>query len=555
MTRSAAMRFLIIALLIVGAALRLWQYLANTSAWLDEVAVARNVLDRSLWSLLTTPLSYDQTAPMGFLVVEKIMTLLFGRGDYALRFFPLVCSLIALVAFWRVAERLLDGLAVPAALALFGAAVPLVAFGSQIKQYSSDVAVALLLLWLALELTEPILSLRRALWAGIAGAVLICFSQSAVLVACGLSIPLIFVAWNQRREKGIQALRVLSITLGLWAASSLVAILYGLASMPPATRTFMHRFWAAGFPPADLRGLVEARWPLNQMKAIIGTAADASLGYPVPIVYLALAVIGLYFLWNRNRVSAALLLAPIVVTIAAAAAGQYPFSDRLILFLVPAFFIALGASSEEIRRRLVPRSRSLGMCALLLIAGLALSPMILSPPVYHREDMKPVLSYLEANRRPGDLVYVYYGAAPAVTFYAAAYGLHDDEYAIGGCHRGDNRRYFEELDAFRGGRRVWVLITHSVPRYREDADILRYLGSIGVRHDRFVAQSSLLGGGGLPAEAFLYDLSDPERLSRAMPESSPVTGASLDDGSAVCGEGPQAMTPPRGLPARGLAVQ
>src|SRR5579862_2263507 len=111
-SRATIVRVLLIALLTVAAGLRLWQYLANTSAWLDEIALARNILDRSLWSLLTTPLAYDQTAPKGFLLVEKIAILLFGRSDYVFRFFPLVSSLVALLAFWRIVERLLDGLAV-----------------------------------------------------------------------------------------------------------------------------------------------------------------------------------------------------------------------------------------------------------------------------------------------------------------------------------------------------------------------------------------------------------------------------------------------------------
>src|ERR1700682_3148553 len=80
--RLAAMRSLLIAFVALGAGLRLWQYFANTAMWLDEVAVARNILDRSLWDLLTLPLAYDQTAPKGFLLVEKIAVSFFGGSDY-----------------------------------------------------------------------------------------------------------------------------------------------------------------------------------------------------------------------------------------------------------------------------------------------------------------------------------------------------------------------------------------------------------------------------------------------------------------------------------------
>src|SRR5688572_23872917 len=70
--------FLIVA---TGVGLRLAQYLANPALSLDEIAVARNVLERSVWDLLTTPLAYDQTAPKGFLLAEKLMTAVFGSSD------------------------------------------------------------------------------------------------------------------------------------------------------------------------------------------------------------------------------------------------------------------------------------------------------------------------------------------------------------------------------------------------------------------------------------------------------------------------------------------
>ena len=171
--------------------------------------------------------------------------------------------------------------------------------------------------------------------------------------------------------------------------------------------------------------------------------------------------------------------------------------------------------------------------------------MAKTPPVYHLEDMKPVL--VQERRRPEDSVYVYYGAAPEVAFYASAFGLGESEYAVGGCNRGDTRRYFNELDLFRGRARLWVLMTHALALYRERDDILHYLDTIGIRRESFVVKSRLPGRSGSAAEAFLYDLSDPVRLSRATSGSSPVTGPSSANTRNGCAEGPQATVPSRGL--------
>jgi len=84
---------LLLGLLMIGAALRLTQYLANTSLWGDEILLASNILHRSTWELLRLPLANAQVAPRGFLLAEKLATLALGSSDYALRLFPLLCSL------------------------------------------------------------------------------------------------------------------------------------------------------------------------------------------------------------------------------------------------------------------------------------------------------------------------------------------------------------------------------------------------------------------------------------------------------------------------------
>jgi hypothetical protein len=138
----------------------------------------------------------------------------------------------------------------------------------------------------------------------------------------------------------------------------------------------------------------------------------------------------------------------------------------LILFLVPIFLLALGAGIETIRRWASLGfhswvSKGLGWILYAALGGAALSPLIKMPPVYHVEDMKPVLAWLRAERRAGDRIYAYYGAAPATAYYAGRFGLRDEDYAVG-VHRGDGRRYFQELTASRKPAR-WVLLTHSLP--------------------------------------------------------------------------------------------
>ena len=67
----------------VGAILRIRQYLAGRSLWIDEAMLALNILNRSYEGLFKK-LDYYQGAPIGFLLIQKAVTNFIGEGDVRL---------------------------------------------------------------------------------------------------------------------------------------------------------------------------------------------------------------------------------------------------------------------------------------------------------------------------------------------------------------------------------------------------------------------------------------------------------------------------------------
>jgi len=536
---------LLVGLVIIGAGLRLCQYIANTSLWGDEILLASNILHRSTRDLLRSPLANGQVAPKGFLLAEKLVALLLGPSDYALRLFPLLCSLAALVIFWRLVRHFLEGYAAPVGLALFATAPPFVTFAAEAKQYSADVAAAVLLLWLSVGLAGANISLRRALWAGAAGAISVWFSQPAVFMTCGLGVSLALIAWRERSNRGSRKLFVFIPMLVMWAISAAAAVFDGLANMSAPTRKFMHLFWAQGLLPQPAWHALQMHWPWNQLKALMGSGGQAGLAYPQPGFYLLLAGFGLWCLWSRLGAVAVLPLAPIGVTLAAAVARQYPFSDRLILFLVPSILMGIATSVGWIQQRVASWSKWSGWVVCVALVGPAIYPTIATPPPYRIEDIKPVMSYLRVNRRPGDAVFLYAGAVLPFRFYSRDYGFHEDDYTEGKCHRGDSRGDLEELDSFRGSKRLWVVITHALPFYHEREDILQYLDTIGVCRDALIVQSRVVSHWALPAEVWLFDLSDPRRPGAATAASISLLGDSSHYPRKDCDEDAPLFVLPR----------
>jgi 4-amino-4-deoxy-L-arabinose transferase-like glycosyltransferase len=500
------------AIILIGVGLRVWQYSAGTSLWLDELAVAQNVVSRPLGELLSSPLAWDQVAPKGFLLAEKAAVLLLGANEWGLRFFPFLCSVAALILFVPVAERVL-GRAAPIAVAMFATAGPLIDYAARVKQYSTDVAAAVLLLWVALEVLRRKKLSREVHVAGIIGAIAVWFSQSAILVLAGLGSALLVIAWRNRDGGSKSWIWPLLLW---WGGSAAIASAASFASVSAGTRQSLlttYDLWKLGVPPDSLTQAIQSLWPLHRLTALLARGGQSSLAYPLAPLYLLLAVCGGCILFRRNWPVGLLIFAPFFAALAVAVVRLYPFSDRLILFLLPGIFLGTAATIDLVRVHVSRQSFYAGFATALLLTIPAVFPVIRQLPPYRIDDVKPALSYLQKHHLAGDGIYVFYNAVPAMSFYAPKFGFETKDYTAGGCHRGETRSYLIELDRLRGQRRVWVLILAAHTGARLHGNILRYSDTIGRQLDYFAAPSRTINGLGSPASLYLYDFSDIQRLN------------------------------------------
>ena len=487
-----------LAVLAAGLAMRLWQYLGNPSLWLDELALAEDVLHLPLRALLTRPLPLDQIAAPGFLAALKASAVWLGTGEPALRAFPFLCALASVPLFAALARRVQPAWTALFSLSAFGLLPLLVSWSASVKQYSTDVAVSLAVMLAALWALERGAG-ARALAAAAVGAAAPWLSHPAAFTVAGCGAVLLAESLPRR---GRAARPALAVVAGVWALGAGGAAALARSLLTPETRDYMSRFWSPSLPDAGR---------------------------------LALLALGALLLLRRGLPTAAVPLAPVVVTLLASAAHAYPFSGRAVLFIVPVFVLAAGEAvallAEGLGAVRVPRAAAAAVLVLALLAALAHNL-----PVYRREEMRPLMERLAGRLRGGDAIYVYYGAARGFRFYAPRAGIDATRAAIGECHRGDTRAYLRELDAFRGDPRLWVVIAHPTTHLREAPSIRGYLERIGVVRERLAETG---------ASAELYDLSDPARLAAVSADAFPVPGVppSPEESGYGCLHGPIGKAP------------
>lgn len=504
------LRFATALLIAVGVALRLLQYAAPRSLWLDEALLASSVLRRGFAGLLQ-PLDYAQGAPAGFLMLQKAAVTLLGAGEHALRLVPLLAGLAAVLLYPRVARRFVSPPAAVVALAVVALAPFLVYYSAEAKQYSLDALVAVLVLGVAADLRVG----RRAVAAAVVGAVGVWLSQPAVflLAAAGLAL---FVPAVRRRDMG--RVRLLAAVGAAWIVS--FAFSYAASRNALKDPAYMHDFWRAGFAPFDARAVF---WLPERIVRLVREPFGVMGDDPFPVLG-ALQVAGaLVLLWfggawlvRRHRSRAAILLLPLGLVLIASIARLYPFgadyltSGRVLIFLIPSLALVMGEGAFRLVRH-APQARRIG-------AGAAVVALLLPSVLYGavgvpqmRTEIQPLLFHAARNREAGDLLYVYYQARSPFEYYAVRTGWTRDA-VVGSCPQRDPAGPLPELDLLRGRPRVWVLLTDDADGHDEPRRMLEFLDHAGKRLDeRFAVGATLV----------LYDLR-PENLKPGTLNVQPI---------------------------------
>lgn len=494
-------------IIFVGFVLRLAQYLANRSLWFDESIYALNIIGRSYGELLVS----SEGAPVGFLMLEKLVGQAFGNSEFALRLLPFLAGIFSLFAFYEVAKRFIAPNAVLIALGLFAILDPLIYFSSEVKHYSSDVATTLLIYLATVTFMSRGLSASSVALFGVVGAAVLWFSHSSLFVLAGVGVSLGSIYLTNREWAKT---RRLSIVCSLWALSFAVCYLVSLRHL--SANKHLTYYWAKQnafmpFPPLSFSDLA---W-------FSGTFFEI-FNYPVALRLAGIGaltfLVGCASLFKKEIFP--ILISPALVALLASGLHKYPFKDRLLLFIVPSLLLLISEGAEYVRARTRSNSPIVGVT---LIGLLFFHPLVLAKDgllrARTRQETRPVIGYVRDHKQDGDTVYLYFNSKYAFKYYAASHGFNENDYIVGAGPGGawDNyedwdrlRNCINDLDRLRGKMRVWILFSHS---HNDESFFLYHLDNMGKRLDSFKTAG---------ASVYLYDLSE-EASTTESEQQSPIS--------------------------------
>lgn len=434
LTSARIMRYICVGIMLLGIILRIAVYLQNRNLFIDEANVARNIYERS-FSGLTQPLSYDQYAPPVFLWLVKASAICFGYGEYALKLFPLLSGLVSLWLLYSILVQMDVKRAAWYPLLLFATGSIYLRYATELKQYSSDVMVTLVLVWLAL--VTDVSTSRPARFIAIwicAGSLAVWLSMPSVFILTGVGIYYLSTLYRLRR---FERWWLLMVPASLWLLQ--FGAYYITILAPQAASPYLQHFHKDAFIYLWPQTVSEWTYDGNALLRVLGvTGGHWTLSI---IFHLLCMMVAMLVTSYRRDARMLLLLVPVILLFVAAGLHRFSLQPRVILFVMPLLLIWIALGLE---RLLVLRYAALVILPVAVICILNYQHAEYLWRPLRVTDVTDCFPYMQQQKKAGAQIYVDGSAASAYIYYTQ---IHPDRTRWRDISGGICLPYVPDMDA------------------------------------------------------------------------------------------------------------
>ena len=132
----------------IGVRLYLWFY--HKDFWLDEALLAVEIEKASLVTLLLGHIT-DQSAPLLFLLLAKVLQLIGFFDEHSLYIFPMACGILTIVVIYKISLLIKGELLAFFSLIFFLCSYAALYYSSEFKQYSCEMLISCMYLYLFVQ--------------------------------------------------------------------------------------------------------------------------------------------------------------------------------------------------------------------------------------------------------------------------------------------------------------------------------------------------------------------------------------------------------------------
>ena len=375
--------------------------LTNRSLWVDEAMLAYSLTERGLGNLTSGVFEWVQSAPVIYLYVVKIITLIGGNSEFTLRLWSFIAYIGILFCSYYISGAILRVKFPLMAVAFISNLPSMIYFASEFKPYITDVLSIMLVIIFYYRYQEKKINLYVL---AVIYAFILWLSNPCCFFIAGIwgldSVNCIIRKEYKEIKKYILAGLIIFV-------SFIVYYLYWLK--PVIDAGDMTEYWENSnfcLVPTSMEdvygistSIKEILYTLNEYRFII-------LG-----VVLIGAIYNIFVEKNKyiNRI-----LGGLFITLVASWLGMYPVTSRLYLYFTPLLVILFFFYIDKLY------SKKKVLNAIVLAVSLFFVFSTKGFIFYHNKDnhyrilneTNPALDYIEDHVRSGDKVFIYNYAVP-----------------------------------------------------------------------------------------------------------------------------------------------
>lgn len=448
---------IIIGFTFIGILSAIINFIYNRSLWVDEAMISLNIINSSFYDLLK-PLEMNQVAPIGFLLIQKMMAMVFNNQDWSLRIFPLVAYLLSVLLIYKLSFRFFNNEKISLlSAAMFSLNLLVVYYSTEAKQYSSDIFICLLLIYCTVCLF-PFQNKNAVIKLLLLGFVSIWISNIAVIVLFSAGLWMFFL--NLKKQSAQRG--VLSLVLLSWLVSFLVYYILFIKNHP--SRNDMLVYWGRlySFMPSNFFSFEPYRFIYLKFYFIF---SDILHFKKYSIVFILFYFLGLVVSFRKTKFSF-LFIFPFILHFLLSSQHLYPFETRLILYFIPLIIILLSAGIFYSFQFCSDRIKKIPILVILMPGILNIYSVFKKTP-NQRQEIKQSLNFINQHIDSTQSIFVYERCKAPFLFYKNQYpNINDMQSSVsfGMLDRNDEQKANQSLKNIK--KNTWLLFSNVYEGYR-----------------------------------------------------------------------------------------
>lgn len=376
----------------------------NRTLWVDEAALAISLQQRNLINLTFGVLDWDQSAPIIYLYIVKIIITFLGDSEIMLRLLSVVSYVLILILSYKLSKDVFKLKYSLFPVAFIASMLFMLRYSNEFKPYMFDSLICLLAIYMYYLYNIEKIKLKTLV---IVFMILIWASNPVCFFIGGILLYELIIAI---KNKDYKYLKEVIIAIGCVLISFGIYYFYWLRGV--ATSEGMQKFWDFyNFPliPTSMYDISKLAYFIEILLLPLGDPA---------ILIAILAVISLIIGVNFEDKYKTTITFSLLILLFASYIHMFPVAQRLWVFIYPILVILAFDTLNKITGKKKLLTIAVVIISLILVfmnSGIRL--LLFKNNIYmDRQEVNILFDYLEENIEDDEKIYLYYYAIPAFEY-------------------------------------------------------------------------------------------------------------------------------------------